>query len=139
MTVYMTHAESGGTLITAGTNDVRIIGIEILNFSGLRDNGWLYIGTGGTANGTTQSPITAKVGSPASTATAKVAPGDGYSGGSRSVVGGYVTSSSSSTFGSFTWVPLGDLIIPTGATFQVAGGASAEEVWFEELRLSWSY
>lgn len=140
MTVYVVEAEAGGTVIQAGINDIRIIGVEIVNFSGAGDNGWLYVITGASSiNGTARTPLPAKVGAPATTASVKVAPGDGVTGGVSKVIGMYTMNGSSTTFGNAVWQPMGDIIIPSGTVFRVGGDASAEAVWYEELRLSWSY
>jgi hypothetical protein len=34
---------------------------------------------------------------------------------------------------------MGDLILPSGGIFLASGGCYEKVIWFEELRLSWSY
>lgn len=140
MTVYTTNASAGGTVIRAGANDIRIIAVDLLNSSGGPDAGSFYVYTGGTLAGTSQTPSPASVGAPASTATARVAPGDSVTGGTgQRRVGGYGLNGTSTSYGVFVWQPVGDLILSSGSIFQCFGAPSNEVVWFEELRLSWSY
>jgi hypothetical protein len=140
MTVYVVNAADGGTLIQAGANDLRIIAAQFINTKSTADNGWIYVVTGSPSiTGTTLVPLPAKSGAPASTATVRVAPSENVTGGTNRIVGMYVMNGSSTTLSSTEWKPTGDLVIPSGYVFRVFGGASAETVWYEELRLSWSY
>lgn len=144
MTVYFTTSGAGDFGIQAGTNDIRIIGVELVTISGSQDNGWLYIGAPGSSSmsgGTLQAPFAANQDAPSSTATARVA-GASLSGTYR-LVGSYVVPSNTVSSGAVTattvWQPMGDLIIPNGGIFRRSGGSYQAFVWFEELRLSYGY
>lgn len=148
MTVYFSTSGAGEVALVVGANDIRIIGVELLDQSGTSNNGWFYVGQPGSSSasgGTVQAPYAAHQGAPASTVTARLA-GASASGTFR-VVGAYVLTSNigSGTGGSYinsvtaTWKPQGDLIIPAGGIFRRTGGAYTTVFWFEELRLSYGY
>lgn len=150
MTVYFTsHSGTAGATIQAGANDVRIMGIELTETGGRPVCGWIYVGTPGsssTSGGSTQVPQPAKSGAPASLATARIG-GASLSGTTR-MCGTWAVTSSSSGIGTTdpraitavaTWIPMGDLILPQGGIFWVQGGITSAVIWFEEMRLSWSY
>lgn len=138
MTTYIVRG-TDGTVIRAGSNDLRIIGIEFYTGTGGLDNGWMYTTTSATiSGGTVTTPVAAKAGAPASTATARVGAGATTS-GTLSMVGTYYLGSTTTSASRMVWQPLGDLIIASSGTFMIYGGADVTVTWFEELRLSWSY
>jgi hypothetical protein len=144
VTVYFTTSGAGNFAVQAGSNDIRIIGLEFVTISGSPDNGWLYLGQPGASSmtgGTVQAPFAAHQGAPASTATTRIE-GCTVSGTSR-LVGSYVVPSTTNGFGTVTgvtqWQPIGDLIIPSTGIFHRGGGSYQAVLWFEELRLSYGY
>jgi hypothetical protein len=150
MTVYFTSAtDRGATTIQAGANDVRIIAIELSETGGNPVCGWMYVGSAGSSSmsgGTTQIPYPAKSGAPACLATARV--GSTTAAGTTRMCGAFAITSSTTGLGTTnpqantavaTWVPMGDLILPPGGIFYVQASCSTTNLWFEEMRLSWSY
>lgn len=143
MTVYWVRGDAGDLAIRAGTNDIRIIGVEVGEISGGQANGWFYLGPPGStiSGGTVQAPLAAHQGAPASTATARVV--GGTVSGSPRLCGSYVAASTTVSSGAVpavtTWAPVADLIIPSTGTFSRTGGGYVTVVWFEELRLSYGY
>lgn len=152
MTVYWVAGAgdpTGGLTVQAGANDVRIISVELANLSGAGEVGWFYIGTPGASSmsgGTTQVPFPAKIGSPAALATARVGGADLT--GTYRMCGGWAVTASVSGLGTTNlqannavgqWAPLGDLVLPPTGIFEVYGSIDHAVIWFEEMRLSWSY
>lgn len=144
MTVYFINSGSGGAAIQAGSNDVRIISVQFTEIDGFQDNGYLYVGFPGVssmAGGSASTPAAARAGSPAPTASARIA-GATLS-GTQQLCGAYVVASSTGGYGAVTavaeWKPQGDLILPPTGILLASGGNYQKVIWFEELRLSWSY
>jgi hypothetical protein len=143
VTVYVVTSAAGGCAIRAGTNDIRIIGVEVVEISGGQANGWLYLGSPGNtiSGGSLQTPQPAREGAPASTATARVA--GGVAAGTWRLCGSYIAPSTNGSSGPVVgvtrWEPEADLIIPSTGTFHQTGQGYQTFLWYEELRLSYGY
>lgn len=148
MTVYFVSVNPGPAVVRAGSNDIRIIGVELMDTKGYPYRGFLYVHNGGTlTGGSAATPTTSSPGAPASTATACSGTGADVSGGTNRFIGSYIVASSvgggdvpsGTTFaGTSAWQPLADIVLPSGSCFRVSGTPFIAVIWFEELRLSWS-
>mgnify|MGYP001038978440 CR=1 FL=1 len=147
MTVYFVAANPGPVVVRANSNDIRIIGAELMDTKGYPYLQYFYIHPSGTiSGGTSDTPTAASPGAPASTATTRYGSGAAVSGGS-SFIGSYVVNSTvggqwqpyGTTFAATAaWQPFADVVIPAGSVFRLEGTPYIAVIWFEELRMSWS-